>query len=95
MIENFVHKGLERFSKTGCASGITSSHIPRLKAILALLTQAKSPFEIQDGSLHSIARASGNQRGIYALKVNANWRVTFRFNARSQSICDVDYVDYH
>ena len=68
MIENFAHKGLERFSKTGCASGITSSHIPRLKAILALLTQAKNPFEIQDGSLHAIARASGNQRGIYSLR---------------------------
>lgn len=95
MIASFAHKGLERFSRSGSPSGVKYSHIPRLKVILSQLQKAKTPFEIKDASLHSIARASGNQRGNYSLKVNANWRVTFRFDQRSQSMFDVDYVDYH
>ena len=35
----------------------------------------------------------GRSRGLWAVTVRANWRVTFRF--ADPDAFDVDYVDYH
>lgn len=40
--------------------------------------------------LHAL---SGSLRGHYAVRVSANWRVTFRFE--DGDAVDVDYTDYH
>jgi proteic killer suppression protein len=40
--------------------------------------------------LHSL---SGNRVGIWSVRVNGNWRVTFRFNGNHAEI--VNYEDYH
>lgn len=36
---------------------------------------------------------SGDRKGIWAVKVNGNWRVTFRMNGEDAEI--VNYEDYH
>lgn len=38
-------------------------------------------------------RLKGNRKGIYAVSVSGNWRLTFRFEAEHAS--DVDLEDYH
>jgi hypothetical protein len=35
----------------------------------------------------------GDQKGVWAIAVRANWRVTFRVEDRH--ITEVDYLDYH
>ncbi|MBK5226736.1 MAG: type II toxin-antitoxin system RelE/ParE family toxin [Thermoleophilia bacterium] len=35
----------------------------------------------------------GGRRGIWAVRVSGNWRVTFRFKGRDAEI--VNYEDYH
>jgi len=35
----------------------------------------------------------GNRKGIWAVKVSGNWRVTFLFVGKDAD--DVDYEDYH
>jgi len=40
--------------------------------------------------LHSL---SGSRVGIWSVRVNGNWRVTFRFNGNHAEI--VNYEDYH
>lgn len=40
--------------------------------------------------LHALA---GSLRGHYAVRVSANWRVTFRFE--DGHAVDVNYIDYH
>lgn len=92
MIKSFAHKGLERFFCTGNAFGIQAVHSKRLRLILALLDQAVSADDVDAPGLRLHA-LKGDLKGHWALTVQANWRVTFRFVDGNAYI--VNYVDYH
>ena len=42
MIKSFIHKGLEKFYRTGSKAGIQAKHSEWLRLILAQLNQAKT-----------------------------------------------------
>jgi proteic killer suppression protein len=92
MIVSFAHKGLERFYRSGSKAGIQAKHAKRLRLILSNLDQAESPddMDLPGLVLHEL---KGKQKGIWAVRVSGNWRVTFRFKGRDAEI--VDYEDYH
>ena len=92
MIRSFAHKGLELFFTTGSTAGIQAIHAKRLRLILAQLNQARSleDMNIPTFRLHSL---KGDRKGIWAVTVQANWRVTFRFSDGNAEV--VNYEDYH
>ncbi len=92
MITSFVHKGLERFYKTGKSSGNQAKHAKRLRLILTNLDQAESPkdMDLPGLQLHEL---KGIRKNIWSVSVSGNWRVTFRFIGRDAEI--VNYEDYH
>jgi proteic killer suppression protein len=92
MIVSFVHKGLERFYRTGNKSGIQVKHAKRLRLILSNLDQAESPddMDLPGLALHEL---KGDRKGIWAVSVSGNWRATFRFSGRDAG--HVNYEDYH
>jgi proteic killer suppression protein len=92
MIKSFKHKGLEKFYKTESKAGIQPSHAKKLGIILTFLDRAKVPDDMAvDGwVLHPL---KGELEGYWSVKVNGNWRVTFRFDGNDTEI--VDYQDYH
>jgi proteic killer suppression protein len=92
MIRTFRHKGLERFFRTGSASGIQADHSARLRLQLTALHHAQGPSDLNAPGwrLHQL---HGRLVGHYAISVNANWRLVFRFE--DGDAMDVDYVDYH
>ena len=92
MIRSFVHKGLERFYRTGDKSGIQAKHAGRLRLILSNLDQAEGP---EDMALPGLAlhELKGPRKGVWSVKVSGNWRVTFRFAGRDAEM--VGYEDYH
>ncbi len=92
MIKNFRHKGLEQFFKTGSKAGIQPHHAEKLRLQLATLDNAKSASDLSVPSwrLHIL---EGNLAGHYALWVNGNWRITFKFEGSDAEL--VDYQDYH
>ena len=92
MIKSFKHKGLERFYRSGSTSGVQAQHKKRLKLILSNLDQAEIPddMDLPGLKLHTL---SGTRKDIWSVKVNGNWRVTFKFNGRDTEI--VNYEDYH
>ena len=92
MITSFVHKGLERFYKTGKSSGIQAKHAKRLRLILTNLDQAEDPNDMDLPSLR-LHELKGNRKHIWSVSVSGNWRVTFRFAGRNVEI--VNYEDYH
>ncbi|HHS99715.1 MAG TPA: peptidase [Thiomicrospira sp.] len=92
MIISFVHKGLERFYKTGKTSGIQSNHAKKLRLILSNLDQAVSADDMDLPGLR-LHELKGARKGVYSVTVNGNWRVTFRFNGKDAEI--VNYEDYH
>lgn len=92
MIQSFKHKGLEVFFKTGRKSGIQAKHAKRLQLILGRLSVATSPNDMNLPGLflHSL---TGDRAEIWSVRVNGNWRITFRFNDIHAEI--VNYEDYH
>ena len=92
MIQNFKHKGLELFFKTGCKSGIQAKHSNRLRLILGRLNAATSPDDMNLPGLF-LHPLSGSRAKIWSVRVNGNWRVTFLFNGEHAEI--VNYEDYH
>ena len=92
MITSFIHKGLERFYKTGKSSGIQAKHSNRLRLILTNLDQGEGPNDMDLPGLR-LHELKGNRKNIWSVTVSGNWRVTFRFIGRDAEI--VNYEDYH
>lgn len=92
MIKSFVHKGLKKFFLTGNKAGIQAKHAERLRLILAQLNQARVIEDMQIPSL-ALHELKGSRKKTWAVTVQANWRITFRFENGDAEI--VDYEDYH
>lgn len=92
MIKSFIHKGLERFYATGSTVGIQAKHAAKLRLILTNLDQSANAndMDLPGLRLHPL---KGARRGIWAVSVSGNWRVTFRFRGTDVEI--VNYEDYH
>ncbi len=92
MIRSFKHKGLERFFRTGSKAGIRPDHEKKLRTQLTALAYAEKPNDLgtRGWDLHPL---QGELAGFWSIKVNGNWRVTFRFTGTDVEI--VDYQDYH
>ena len=92
MILSFKHKGLEKFYASGSKSGIQPEHARKFGIILMFLNRAKVPsdLDLSGWALHPL---KGKLEGHWSVKVNGNWRVTFRFIGTDVEV--VDYQDYH
>lgn len=92
MILTFRHKGLEAFFKTGSTARIQAIHAKRLRELLTALNVASGLHDVSRPSwrLHGL---SGERNGFYAVTVQANWRLTFRFVGADVEL--LDYLDYH
>lgn len=92
MIKSFAHKGLEKFFRTGNTAKIQAIHAPRLRLILAQLNQACAIADMNIPTLR-LHQLKGDKKGLWAVTVQANWRITFRFKDGDAEI--VNYEDYH
>jgi len=92
MIKSFKHKGIKKFFEQGNISGINPEHESRLKRLLGYLDRAKY---IEDMNLPSfnLHQLQGDKKDLWSVKVNGNWRMTFRFEDGNVYI--LDYLDYH
>lgn len=92
MIKNFRHKGLELFFRTGNTRKIQAKHAKRLQLILTMLSAATHPRQMDAPGLR-LHPLKGRPEGRFAVDVDENFRVIFRF--REGHAVEVDYVDYH
>lgn len=92
MIKSFKHKGLQRYFETGSTKGIQSIHTDKLSRILLALNNAKfiEDLNIPSYRLHKL---KGEMNELWSITVQANWRITFKFEDKNVYI--VDYQDYH
>lgn len=92
MIKTFKHKGLKLYYETGGTRGIQSKHASRLRMQLAAMDSAieVSDLDIPGYKLHPL---KGDRKGIWAISVSGNWRLTFEF--RDGHVYLLDYEDYH
>lgn len=94
MIKSFKHKGLEEFYKTGSLKGIQAQHKTKLTIILMSLDVMKdlTPFSAPSYRLHQL---KGDLDGLWSVTVQANWRITFKYDKETNNVYIVDYQDYH
>lgn len=92
MIKSFNHKGLQLYFETGSRKGIQPEHAEKLARILDVLNASISPSDMNlpGFKLHEL---TGNEKNTWSVRVNGNWRVTFKFENGDAII--VDYRDYH
>ena len=92
MIESFKHKGLRSLYEDDDGRKVRADQVSRLRLILSALDQAADARDMNQPTfrLHEL---KGNRKGVWAVSVRANWRVTFRFE--NGAAYDVDLEDYH
>ncbi len=92
MIISFKHKGLETFYRKGSISGIQAKHKNKLRMQLTALDTAQS---IEDMNMpgYRLHPLKGARKGIWAISVSGNWRLTFQFE--NGNIYILNYEDYH
>lgn len=92
MIESFRHKGLQLLFEEDEGKKVKADQVNRLRLILSALNMATSIEDMNQPTfrLHPL---KGNRKGIWAVTVRANWRVTFRLV--QGNAYDVDLENYH
>ncbi len=92
MIETITHKGLSLLFMYDNPSKLSAHLVERLREILSMLDAAEriEQLDIPGYRLHKL---SGEYKGYHSIRVNANYRIIFRFV--DGSVFDVDYIDYH
>jgi len=93
VIRGFKHKGLGKFFETGSKGGIQTQHVERLRLILGRLNVATSPKDMALPGLELHPLKGERKKGTWAVSVNGNWRVTFKFVGKDAD--SIDYEDYH
>jgi len=87
MIQSFWHKGLKRLFEKSEAKGICADQLEKIENILFVLSRARKPENVDLLSLH-LHPLNGAMKGLWAVTVRANWRVTFRLE--EGEACELD-----
>ena len=92
MIKSFRLKGLAEFFATGSTRKIQAKHAKRLRLILTMLNAATHQRQMDAPGLR-LHPLKGRMSGHFAVDVDENFRVTFRFKEGHAE--EVNYGDYH
>lgn len=92
MIKSFKHKGLKKFYETGSVAGINPAHRQKIRMRLTALDTATTieDMDLPGFRLHPL---KGDKKGVWAIDVSKNWRITFEFIDGDAYV--VNYEDYH
>ena len=92
MRRSFRHKGLHQLFETGKSKHIPADFSARIIRQMDAIDQADEPalLNFPGYDLHEL---KGERSGSWAIKVNKNWRLTFRFEGGN--VIDLDLEDYH
>jgi proteic killer suppression protein len=92
MIKTFKSKALAELFNNGNPRKVQPKHVERLKMILTALNAATYAGQMNAPGMR-LHPLKGKPAGRYAVWVDENFRVTFRFEAANA--VEVDYGDYH
>jgi toxin HigB-1 len=92
MIESIRHKGLRLLYDADDHRLVGAELADKLRLILSA-RDAAGRIEDMNQAAFGLHPLRGDRAGASAVKVNKNWRVTFRFAEGKAT--DVDYEDYH
>lgn len=92
MIVTIRNKHLRLYFEDGSSAKLPHDQLAKIARILTALDAISSEDDIRAlGS--GIHKLTGNLKDFWSIKVSANYRIIFRFEAGD--VFDIDYVDYH
>jgi proteic killer suppression protein len=94
-IQNIRHKGLRSFVENNNSKGLPQDYVAKIADIMAFLIDTENIDEVFDLQKYKPHLLTGDRAGTYSLHVTANWRITFKHDAETNELYDVDYEDYH
>jgi proteic killer suppression protein len=94
-IRNIKHKGLKAFVEKGQTKDLQSQYIDKIRDVMTFLLDMEAIEEFFDLKKYRPHRLTGDRGGTYSLSVAPNWRITFRHDAATNELFDLDYEDYH
>jgi len=92
MITYFKHRGLKLFYTKGSFRSIPSQFSSRIERILDRLDSSNEPSDM-DLPGYKFHQLKGKRKGVFAVSVSGNLRVTFEF--KGDDAVNVDLEDYH
>jgi proteic killer suppression protein len=93
-IDSIRHKALRNFAQTGSTKGLPGGSVGKLRNLLGYIDAIATEEELFVPPNFGAHRLKGDRKGVWALTVTPNWRLTFRVN-RAGAIEDMDLEDYH
>ncbi len=94
-VRSVRHKGLRNFVERNNPKGLPQNYVAKIADIVAFLIDMDSIGEVFDLQKYRPHLLSGDRAGTYSLHVTANWRITFKHDAATDELYDLDYEDYH
>ena len=94
-IRNIRHRGLRAFVEKNNSKGLQQNYVAKIADIMAFLIDIESVDEVFDLQKYRPHLLTGDRAGTYSFHVTANWRITFKHDAGTNELFDVDYEDYH
>jgi proteic killer suppression protein len=94
-IASFAHKGLKQLYEEDITKGVPPDTVDKLRKMLAYLDDTEDPEELLVLPSWKAHTPTGDRKGIWSLSVTRNRRLTFRIDAASSEIRDVNLEDYH
>ncbi|MEZ5841283.1 MAG: type II toxin-antitoxin system RelE/ParE family toxin [Hyphomicrobiales bacterium] len=92
-IWSFRHKALQRFFETGNVRGLNPAWVPKLRRMLTAIAAAETIEDLTGVPGWKAHELAGDRKGVWALWVTGNWRLTFR--CEEDAVHDLDLEDYH
>ena len=94
-IRNIRHKGLRGLVEKNNSKGLQQDYVAKITDIMAFLIEMGDISEVFDLKKYKPHLLSGGRAGVYSLHVTANWRITFKYDAKDNELFDIDFEDYH
>lgn len=93
MIESFASPETERLFTTGKSRRLPPDILRRAWMRLTQLDAAVALDDLRQPPSNRLEALGGNREGQWSIRINAQWRVCFRFERGHAQ--DVEIVDYH
>ncbi len=93
MIKSFSDKRTERLFCDGTVKGLPPEVVSRALRKLDMLDAAQTVEDMRVPPGNRLHRLQGDRFGHYAISVNSQWRLCFRFEG--EDAYDVELCDYH
>ena len=92
MIHTFADKDTRRLFEEGCSKKLPPDIVRRALRKLEYVDDAATVLDLRMPPGNRIHALEGNREGQYAISINDQWRVCFRFE--SDGTYDVEIRDY-